>query len=273
MCRSTAGRARPCARRRGGSACRPAKRWRCFRAVPADLVAGFSRWADRRMLDRLEALPLEALRGSRADRARRSAFGSKSSSRGARRCGGRLTVLALPQHAPLALRLVYETVDAIWYAAGDTATDFSFYTKRLTLAAIYGASVLYWLDDRSEGFADTRAFLDRRLAGAARIGRARRDLETLAESPAQPFSPAAPAALTPAAQRCGNQPGDVAHLAAGLDLGLAVEVELGERIVERVAPFLDVAADQVLHDRVGMVLDRARAAGRTTRAPAARTGW
>jgi ubiquinone biosynthesis protein COQ9 len=49
------------------------------------------------------------------------------------------------------------------------------------LGAILGATVLYWLEDRSEDFVETRAFIDRRLAGMARIGRARRDLETLAE--------------------------------------------------------------------------------------------
>ena len=98
-----------------------------------------------------------------------------------------LTVLALPPNAPLALRLVYATVDAIWYAAGDAATDFSFYTKRLSLAVIYGATVLYWLEDRSEGFADTQAFVERRLAAAARVGRARRDLGTLAARLPNPF--------------------------------------------------------------------------------------
>ena len=91
---------------------------------------------------------------------------------------GALSVLALPPHAALGLRLVYETVDAIWYAAGDTATDFSFYTKRATLAGIYAATLLYWLEDRSPGFADTRAFLDRRLAEVARIGQARHRLQT-----------------------------------------------------------------------------------------------
>ncbi len=70
---------------------------------------------------------------------------------------------------------------AIWYAAGDAATDFSFYSKRLTLAAVYGATLLYWLEDRSESFADTRAFIDKRLADVARIGRARRDLATIVE--------------------------------------------------------------------------------------------
>ena len=86
--------------------------------------------------------------------------------------------LPLPKNAPLALRLVYETIDGIWYAAGDSATDFSFYTKRATLAGIYAATLLYWLEDRSPGFADTRAFLDRRLAEVARIGQARHRLQT-----------------------------------------------------------------------------------------------
>ena len=149
-----------------------------FPRGPADLVAGFSRWADRRMLDRVETLPLEPL--SVPERIA-LAIGTRLEivepwREAVRRA---LTVLALPQHAPLAARLVYETVDGVWYAAGDSASDFSFYTKRLTLAAIYGAVVLYWLDDRSEGFADTRAFLDRRLGDAARVGRARRDLETV----------------------------------------------------------------------------------------------
>jgi ubiquinone biosynthesis protein COQ9 len=157
-----------------------------FAGGSADLVAGFSRWADRRMLDRLEALPLDPLRVSERIAL---AIGIRLEivepwREAVRRA---LMVLALPQHAPLAMRLIYETVDAIWYAAGDHATDFSFYTKRLTLAAVYGATLLCWIDDRSEGFADTRAFLDRRLADAARIGRARRDLETLVERLPNPF--------------------------------------------------------------------------------------
>jgi ubiquinone biosynthesis protein COQ9 len=151
-----------------------------FPGGAADLAAEFSRWADRHMLDRLEALPLDPLR---VPERIALAIGLRLEivepwREAVRRA---LTVLALPRHAPLAMRLIYETVDGIWYAAGDAATDFSFYTKRLTLAAIYGATVLYWLDDRSEGFADTRAFVERRLAGAARIGRARYDFATIVE--------------------------------------------------------------------------------------------
>lgn len=91
-----------------------------------------------------------------------------------------LNLEALPQHAPRALRQLYRTVDAIWYAAGDTATDFNFYTKRLLLAGVYSATLLRWLDDKSEGFTATAAFLDRRLADVMRIEKAKGKLRQLA---------------------------------------------------------------------------------------------
>lgn len=71
--------------------------------------------------------------------------------------------LAMPHNGPLALRLLYRTVDAMWYGAGDTATDFNFYTKRALLAGVYSATVLYWLNDKSVGAADSWAFLGRRI--------------------------------------------------------------------------------------------------------------
>ncbi|HKU97698.1 MAG TPA: COQ9 family protein [Vineibacter sp.] len=82
-----------------------------------------------------------------------------------------LTILALPIHAPLAAQLLYRTVDAIWYAAGDRSADFSFYTKRATLAAVYSSTVLYWLNDRSDGMSATWAFLDRRIEDVMRFER------------------------------------------------------------------------------------------------------
>jgi ubiquinone biosynthesis protein COQ9 len=143
-----------------------------FSGGPPDFVACFSRWADRRMLDRLETSPLDQLRvPERIALAINIRMEIVEPWREASRRA--LAVLALPQHVPLALRLLYETIDGIWYAAGDNATDFSFYTKRAMLAGIYAATLLFWLEDRSPDFADTRAFLDRRLADAARIGAAR----------------------------------------------------------------------------------------------------
>lgn len=147
-----------------------------FPGGPADFAACFSRWADGHMLDRLERMPLDQLRvPERVALAVNTRLDIVEPWREAVRRA--LTILALPHNAPLAMRLLYETVDGIWYAAGDSATDFSFYTKRATLAAIYAATLLYWLEDRSAGSADTRAFLDRRLAGVARLGEARQRLQ------------------------------------------------------------------------------------------------
>jgi ubiquinone biosynthesis protein COQ9 len=74
-----------------------------------------------------------------------------------------LALLALPLNAAVGLKLLYRTVDAMWYAAGDNSTDFNFYTKRAILSGVYSSTLLYWLNDRSEGSAATWAFLDRRI--------------------------------------------------------------------------------------------------------------
>jgi ubiquinone biosynthesis protein COQ9 len=74
-----------------------------------------------------------------------------------------LAILAMPQNIPLALRISWRTADLMWRIAGDTSTDFNHYTKRLTLGAVYGSTLLVWLDDQSEGWTDTAAFLDRRI--------------------------------------------------------------------------------------------------------------
>ena len=83
-----------------------------------------------------------------------------------------LTMLALPAHAKLSAELLYETVDAMWRAAGNTDTGFSFYTRRATLAAVYSATLLAWLADNSGDMGKTVAFLDRRLANLAALPRA-----------------------------------------------------------------------------------------------------
>lgn len=74
-----------------------------------------------------------------------------------------LAILALPQNIPLALRISWRTADLMWRIAGDTSTDFNHYTKRMTLGAVYGSTLLIWLDDKSEGSTDTASFLERRI--------------------------------------------------------------------------------------------------------------
>jgi ubiquinone biosynthesis protein COQ9 len=80
-----------------------------------------------------------------------------------------LAILAMPQNLPLALRISWRTADLMWRIAGDTSTDFNHYTKRITLGAVYGSTLLVWLDDQSQGWSDTAAFLDRRIDDVMRF--------------------------------------------------------------------------------------------------------
>jgi ubiquinone biosynthesis protein COQ9 len=74
-----------------------------------------------------------------------------------------LAILSMPQNIPLALKMSWRTADLMWRTAGDTSTDLNHYTKRMTLGAVYGSTLLVWLDDQGEGWQDTAAFLDRRI--------------------------------------------------------------------------------------------------------------
>jgi ubiquinone biosynthesis protein COQ9 len=84
-----------------------------------------------------------------------------------------LAILAMPQNAPRALKRGWASADAMWRLAGDTATDFNHYTKRATLAALYAATLAVFVDDDSEGKAETLAFLDRRIEGVMRFEKAK----------------------------------------------------------------------------------------------------
>ena len=92
-----------------------------------------------------------------------------------------LAVLARPQHAKLASQLLYKTVDEMWRAAGDTSTDYNFYTKRATLSAVYSATLLAFLSDNSADLAKTEGFLDRRLADVAKLPKMARPARVLAD--------------------------------------------------------------------------------------------
>lgn len=80
---------------------------------------------------------------------------------------GAMAVLALPWNLGLALRATARTASAMWHAAGDTSTDFSWYTRRATLAAVYSATLAYWLSPRMPSMEEVLLFLDRRLTDIA----------------------------------------------------------------------------------------------------------
>lgn len=152
-----------------------------FPGGPAELVEAWSDLADRHMQDGAQNLDFT---GQRAPDRVRAVIALRFEQQRAHKDAVRraLAVLAFPGNAAAATRVTARTVNAIWYAAGDSAVDFSWYTKRATLAGVYGATLLAWLRDPAEDDRATLEFLDRRLAGVGRIGAVRRRLEERLET-------------------------------------------------------------------------------------------
>jgi len=82
-------------------------------------------------------------------------------------------ILAMPQNAPRAAALGWRAADAMWVLAGDTATDYNHYSKRTILGTVYAATIAVFLQDESDGWSDTRAFLGRRIDGVMRFEKAK----------------------------------------------------------------------------------------------------
>ncbi|MGH6922054.1 MAG: COQ9 family protein, partial [Geminicoccaceae bacterium] len=76
----------------------------------------------------------------------------------------------LPSNALAGCASLWRTVDLMWSIAGDKAEDYNYYTKRSLLAAVWTSTFLFWLEDRSDGFRDSWAFLDRRIGDVMQIG-------------------------------------------------------------------------------------------------------
>ena len=138
---------------------------RALNAFPgglAELLAFYHEAEDREMLEAMQRANVSEMRVRD-----RIAFAVKArlqrNTRHREAIKSACSFLAMPHNGPLALRLLYRTVDAMWYGAGDNATDFNFYTKRALLAGVYSATVLYWLNDKSALSADSWSFLDRRI--------------------------------------------------------------------------------------------------------------
>lgn len=87
-----------------------------------------------------------------------------------------LAIMAMPQNAARSLKTGWHSADIMWRLAGDTATDYNHYTKRTILAGIYGATLAVFVGDDSEGKADTRAFLGRRIDGVMKFEKAKAKL-------------------------------------------------------------------------------------------------
>ena len=161
---------------------------RVFPRGPIEAIESWIAMADRQMIKALESTSAPDSRTrTRIATAVRLRLEALTPHREAVRRA--LGLLALPHNVPAGAASLWRTVDAIWYAAGDTATDFNYYSKRGLLAGVYSATLLYWLEDKSEGFADTWRFLDRRLADVLRVPQALGKLRERLGGLPNPFRP------------------------------------------------------------------------------------
>lgn len=145
------------------------------------LIEWLDDWADRRMLEAAASEDLSALPVRR-----RIAWlvRHRLEPLGHHREAMRRAAVAhgLPTNLVTTSRSLWRTVDRIWEAAGlggSPGEGFSYYSRRATLAAVLLATFLYWLEDQSESFADTWAFLDRRIEDVMRFGSIRARFEGL----------------------------------------------------------------------------------------------
>lgn len=137
-----------------------------------DVLHAYAAAADIAMLTALKDVDMEAMRiRDRIKTAVQARIEAVADTREAERRA--VGYVALPFNAPLGLEFVARTVDLMWRAAGDTSTDFNFYTKRLLLSGVYTSTVLYWLNDQSDGHEATWAFLDRRIEDVMQIEKAK----------------------------------------------------------------------------------------------------
>ena len=81
-----------------------------------------------------------------------------------------IAILALPKNSKFALNALYKTTDEIWRAVGDRSTDFSFYTKRASLASVYSTTKMSWLGSLDPDLSKLEEFIDRRLKNLKLLG-------------------------------------------------------------------------------------------------------
>ena len=90
-----------------------------------------------------------------------------------------ISLSAIPVNTKTSLNILYRTCNSIWRIVGDKSTDFSFYTRRISLAAVYTSTLLFWLNDKSNNNIETEFFLDRRLKDISKISSLKRPLSDL----------------------------------------------------------------------------------------------
>ncbi len=159
----------------------PGAERRLFPQGVASLLEFYSQAVDGEMVRRLEALALRQMPVRK--RIRTAVLTRLEILAPHKQAVGRAAAwLALPQNAALAARLIYDTVDAMWRAAGDVSTDFNFYTKRGILGAMYSATLMRWFAEQSPDAPETSAFLDARIENVMQYEKLKKRVRDSAQS-------------------------------------------------------------------------------------------
>ena len=140
----------------------PAQARLAFPKRKSAMIDAYIRGVDREMEKRLPSANLAAMKIR--ERIRALVWTRLEIMGGAREAvRSALSILSMPQNLALGARIGWRSADLMWRLAGDTSTDFNHYTKRMTLGAVYGSTLVAWIDDGSEAWTETAAFLDRRI--------------------------------------------------------------------------------------------------------------
>jgi ubiquinone biosynthesis protein COQ9 len=157
-----------------------------FDGDAGDMIAAWFEAVDAKMLERLPASALAVMKvRERITALVEARLSIMAPQREALRRAQ--AILAQPQNLKRATRLGWRAADVMWRAAGDTATDYNHFTKRAILGSVYASTMLVFVNDESEDWADTRAFLSRRIEGIMRFEKAK---AKFTKGPAIGFSPA-----------------------------------------------------------------------------------
>lgn len=146
-----------------------------------DALAHFAQYINREMSARLEEVDMASMGvGKRLETAMRTRLEIEGPYREAVRKS--MSHYAMPAHAPQGIQVVWKAVDEMWWACGDQSVDFNYYTKRASLAAVYSATMIYWLNDDSENFEETILFYRRRLIDVINAVKTRKELFSKVEN-------------------------------------------------------------------------------------------
>ncbi|MDV7340401.1 COQ9 family protein [Terasakiella sp. A23] len=148
---------------------------RAFPDGVAEVLAHFAAYINRQMSAKLEELDMDGMGiGKRLEEAMRIRLEIEAPYKEAVRKA--MSFYTIPKHAPQGVQVVWNAVDEIWWSCGDESVDFNYYTKRASLAAVYSATMVYWLSDESENSAETILFYRRRLIDVINAVKTRKEI-------------------------------------------------------------------------------------------------